>query len=84
VDIAGVRAPDLPVAGARYRVRDALNLRVAGGVGAERLLVVPAGSQITATGSVSGDWWQVRARINGHDVDGWANSLWLRRVSEGR
>ena len=73
---------DVPVAGARYRVHDALNLRVAGGVGAERLLVVPAGSRVEATGLRDGDWWQVRASIKGKDVEGWANSLWLRRTDE--
>lgn len=74
---------DVPVAGARYRVRDALNLRVAGGVGAERLLVVPAGSRIIATGRRDGDWWQVRAIVKGEEVEGWASSLWLRRADEG-
>jgi len=84
VDIAGVRASDPPIAGARYRVRDALNLRVAGGVGAERLLVVPAGSRVVATGRTEGDWWQVRASIDGVEVEGWASSLWLRRADETR
>ena len=85
VDIAGVApaGPDLPLAGARYRVRDALNLRVAGGVGAERLLVVPAGSRVIATGRRDGDWWQVRASVDGRQVEGWASSLWLRRSGEG-
>lgn len=84
VDIAGVRTLDLPVAGASYRVRDALNLRVAGGVGAERLLVVPAGARVTATGRAEGDWWQVRASVDGEEIEGWASSLWLRRAGEGR
>ena len=75
---------DVPVAGARYRVRDALNLRVAGGVGAERLLVVPAGARVEATGRRDGDWWQVRATVDGEAVEGWASSLWLRRADEGR
>lgn len=74
---------DLPVAGARYRVRDALNLRVAGGVGAERLLVAPAGTRVVATGLRDGDWWQVRATIDGKVVEAWASSLWLRRADEG-
>lgn len=73
---------DVPVAGARYRVRDALNLRVAGGIGAERLLVVPGGTRVIATGRRDGDWWQVRARLDGKDVEGWASSLWLRRADE--
>jgi len=76
-------AADAPLAGARYRVYDALNLRVAGGIGAERLLVVPAGSRLTATGLRDGDWWQVRGTVNGEAVEGWASSLWLRRVDEG-
>ena len=75
---------DLPVAGARYRTHDALNLRVAGGVGADRLLVVPAGARVEATGRRDGDWWQVRATVDGHPVEGWASSLWLRRADEGR
>jgi hypothetical protein len=73
---------DVPVAGAPYRVRDALNLRVAGGIGAERLLVVPGGSRVIATGQRNGDWWQVRATVDGKDVEGWASSLWLRRADE--
>jgi len=75
---------DVPVAGARYRVHDALNLRVAGGIGAERLLVVPAGARVEATGRRDGDWWQVRATVDGEAVEGWASSLWLRRADEGR
>ena len=73
---------DLPVAGARYRVHAALNLRVGGGVGAERLLVVPAGARVEATGRRDGDWWQLRATIDGKVVEGWASSLWLRRADE--
>lgn len=73
---------DVPVAGKRYRVRDALNLRMAGGIGAERLLVVPAGSRVVATGRRDGDWWQVRATVGGEQVEGWASSLWLRRADE--
>lgn len=73
---------EVPVAGARYRVRDALNLRVAGGIGAERLLVVPGGARVIATGRRDGDWWQVRASLDGQDVEGWASSLWLRRADE--
>ena len=73
---------DVPVAGARYRVRDARNLRVSGGIGAERLLVVPGGTRVIATGRRDGDWWQVRASLDGQDVEGWASSLWLRRADE--
>lgn len=75
---------DVPVAGARYRVRDALNLRAAGGVGAERLLVVPAGARVEATGRRDGDWWQVRTKVDGEEIEGWASSLWLRRADESR
>lgn len=79
-----VSGTDVPVPGARYRVHDALNLRVAGGIGAERLLVVPAGARVEATGRRDGDWWQVRATVDGEAVEGWASSLWLRRADEGR
>jgi hypothetical protein len=79
---APLTANDVPVAGAPYRVRDALNLRVAGGIGAERLLVVPGGARVIATGRRDGDWWQVRATVDGKDVEGWASSLWLRRADE--
>jgi len=79
---APLPANDVPVAGAPYRVRDALNLRVAGGIGAERLLVVPGGARVIATGRRDGDWWQVRATLDGKDVEGWASSLWLRRADE--
>ena len=79
---APLPANDVPVAGAPYRVRDALNLRVAGGIGAERLLVVPGGARVIATGRRDGDWWQVRATVDGKDVEGWASSLWLRRADE--
>jgi hypothetical protein len=77
------QAVDAPAAGASYRVRDALNLRVEGGVGAERLLVIPAGSRVVATGLRDGDWWQVRATLEKRVVEGWASSLWLRRADEG-
>ena len=79
---APLQATDVPVAGAPYRVRDALNLRVAGGIGAERLLVVPGGTRVIATGRRDGDWWQVRANLDGKHVEGWASSLWLRRADE--
>ena len=84
VQLAGAPLPanDVPVAGAPYRVRDALNLRVAGGIGAERLLVVPGGARVIATGRRDGDWWQVRATLDGKNVEGWASSLWLRRADE--
>jgi hypothetical protein len=73
---------EAPVAGARYRVRDHLNLRADTGVNARRLAVVPAGAQVTATGQRRGDWWKVKAEVDGRQVDGWASSLWLRRADE--
>jgi hypothetical protein len=66
----------------RYRVVDDLNLRAAKATGAPRLAVLPAGTLVTPTGAFEGDWWQVRARIKGEDVEGWASSLWLRRIDE--
>jgi hypothetical protein len=67
----------------RYRVVDDLNLRAATATGAPRLAVLPAGTLVTRTGSADGDWWRVRARVKGRVVEGWASSLWLRRVDEG-
>ena len=72
-----------PLPGRSYRVADALNLRAANGVGARRVAVLPAGSVVTATGVVDGDWWQVRTQIDGRPFEGWASSLWLRRADEG-
>lgn len=72
-----------PLPGRSYRVADALNLRAANGIGAARLAVLPAGSTVTATGVREGDWWQVRAELDGAPYEGWASSLWLRRVGEG-
>jgi hypothetical protein len=71
-----------PAAGARYRVVDDLNLRSDRGVRAARVRVLPAGTVVSATGATDGDWWRVRARIDGGDVEGWASSLWLRRTDE--
>lgn len=73
-----------PVPGTRYRVIDPLNLRETHGVRATRRLVLPAGTVVATTGAVDGDWWQVRARLDGRAVEGWASSLWLRRADEGR
>jgi hypothetical protein len=67
----------------RYRVVDDLNLRASKATGAPRLAVLPAGTLVTRTGAADGDWWPVRARVNGREVEGWASSLWLRRVDEG-
>jgi hypothetical protein len=76
-------APSTPSTPAlRYRVIDDLNLRAAKATGAPRLAVLPAGTLVTRTGALDGDWWQVRARVRGREVEGWASSLWLRRVDE--
>jgi hypothetical protein len=83
--IASAPAASMPAL--RYRVVDDLNLRAAKATGAPRLAVLPAGTLVTRTGAHDGahegDWWQVRARVRGRDVEGWASSLWLRRVDEG-
>jgi hypothetical protein len=75
---------DTPRAGHSYRVADALNLRAERGVGARRVLVLPAGSVVRATGRRDGDWWQVSTRVEGQRFEGWASSLWLRRADERR
>jgi hypothetical protein len=67
----------------RYRVIEDLNLREARATGAPRLAVLPAGTLVRPTGAIDGDWWRVRARLRGRDVEGWTSSLWLRRVDEG-
>ncbi|MCS0584330.1 SH3 domain-containing protein [Massilia pinisoli] len=73
-----------PAQGARYRVADDLNLREDRGVRAARMRVLPAGTIVSTTGATDGDWWRVRAKVGGHDVEGWASSLWLRRTDEGQ
>ncbi|MEW6371722.1 MAG: SH3 domain-containing protein [Pseudomonadota bacterium] len=75
---------DAPLPGRSYRVADALNLRAAVGVGSARVAVLPAGAVVTATGRQDGDWWRVRAEVEGVAVEGWASSLWLRRADERR
>jgi len=75
---------DRPLPGRSYRVADALNVRAAGGVGAARVRVLPAGAIVTATGEQDGDWWRVRFEADGETSEGWASSLWLRRADEGR
>ena len=65
-----------------YRVADALNLRSETGVGARRVLVLPAGALVQATGRRDGDWWQVVHMAQGQRYEGWASSLWLRRADE--
>lgn len=67
---------------ARYRVIDDLNLRAGKATGAPRLAVLQPGTLVTPTGAVDGDWLQIRARHKGRMVEGWASSLWLRRVDE--
>jgi hypothetical protein len=67
----------------RYRVVEDLNLRAAKATGAPRLAVLPAGTLVQPTGAMDGDWWQVRARLKGRQIEGWTSSLWLRRVDEG-
>jgi hypothetical protein len=75
---------DVPEPGARYRVFDHLNLRSSRSVDSRRLAVVPAGAIVTATGEHAGDWWEIRARVDGGSLRGWASSLWLRRLDEAR
>ncbi|MFL6656974.1 MAG: SH3 domain-containing protein [Massilia sp.] len=70
------------VLGHSFRVYDDLNLRAAKGTAARRIAVVPAGALVTTTGLRDGDWWQLRARVEGKDIQGWASSLWLRRADE--
>lgn len=67
-----------------YQVFRALNLRDGTGTSAKRLAIVPAGAIVAATGMRNGDWWQVRVKVRGAQVTGWASSLWLRRADEGR
>src|SRR5206468_1235285 len=71
-----------PAPGARYRVVEQLNLRTGSGVHAARLAVLPAGSRVVASGAVDGDWWQVRAIVDGRALTGWTSSLWLRQGGE--
>ena len=72
-----------PAPGGRYLVIDNLNLRDGNGVRAQRVAVLHAGSAVVTTGAADGDWWQVRARVDGQAREGWASSLWLRRADEG-
>ncbi len=74
-------APRLPASGQPYRVYRDLNVRVAAGVGAARLAVVPAGALVTPTGEREGDWWRVRYGA-APQRSGWASSLWLRQAGE--
>jgi hypothetical protein len=92
--VARVQAPAAPrradatasaytaTAGQSFRVHRDLNLRAAPGVHAARIAVVPAGATVTPTGAHDGDWWQIKATVNGSEASGWASSLWLRRGGE--
>jgi len=71
-----------PTAGQAFRVHRDLNLRAAPGVRAARIAVVPAGAEVIPTGARDGDWWQIKATVNGNASIGWASSLWLRRSGE--
>lgn len=73
----GAREPGKP-----FQVHRDLNLRASAGVDAPRLLTVPAGATVVATGQRHGDWWQITASVNGHQRTGWVSSLWLRRSDE--
>ncbi len=80
---ASAPAPTAPlIAGQPFQVHRDLNLRAAAGVDTARLVTVPAGATVTPTGVRDGDWWQVKARVAGHDTEGWVSSLWLRRSGE--
>jgi hypothetical protein len=71
-----------PIAGRPFVVHRDLNLRAAAGVHAARLVTVPAGATVTPSGIRSGDWWQIKARVDGRESTGWVSSLWLRRSGE--
>jgi uncharacterized protein YgiM (DUF1202 family) len=71
-----------PVAGQSYRAHQDLNLRAGAGVNSARIAIVPSGAALTPTGVRQGDWWQVRANVDGRASVGWASSLWLRRAAE--
>ena len=81
--VSGRPAPASAIESASaFRVHRDLNLRSSAGIDAPRLLTVPAGAIVLATGQRHGDWWQVTANIDGHERTGWASSLWLRRSAE--
>ena len=80
---SSVSAPSISFnAGQPFQVHRDLNLRTTAGVDAPRLLTVPAGAIVIATGLRTADWWQITARVNGNQRTGWASSLWLRRAEE--
>jgi len=74
--------PEEVNAGQTFLVHRDLNVRATAGVDAPRLLTVPAGATVIATGRRVADWWQVTARVNGQQRTGWASSLWLRRSDD--
>lgn len=71
-----------PIAGKPFRVHRDLNLRSSPGVDAARIGVVPVGAEVTPTGARDGDWWQIKAAVDGSASTGWVSSLWLRRSGE--
>jgi hypothetical protein len=81
-ELAFAAMPVQPAPALRYRVIDDLNLRAAKATGAPRLAVLPAGTMVTPLGRPDGDWLRVRASVKGKPVEGWASSLWLRRIDE--
>jgi len=70
------------IAGQPFQVHCYLNLRASAGTHARRLAVVPTGAMVTPTGARDGDWWQIRAVVDGAESTGWVSSLWLRRSGE--
>lgn len=70
------------VVGQPFHIHRDLNLRAAPGVHAARIAIVPAGADATPTGERDGDWWQIKAIIDGREATGWVSSLWLRRSGE--
>lgn len=79
---AAVQATQAPLAGQVFLAYRDLNLRAGAAVSAPRLLVVPGGATVHATGKRQGDWWQVASDAAGQQQTGWASSLWLRRGDE--
>ena len=70
------------IAGQPFQVHCYLNLRASAGTHARRIAVVPTGATVTPTGARDGDWWQIKANVDGAESVGWVSSLWLRRSGE--